>query len=181
MYSQIQIELNKKVGLRNPANSKNKIDFHSRYNQKYLVIFFLFILIWCIGIISPTIFHSEKSFLIAKPFLNQVYSTVCHQQYAKTISIGGESIFVCSRCAGIYIGLLLASAISLFIILRIKTFNFLLLTVVLLLLDVTLSSYKIYSYSKVLASLTGFLFSSAIFLFFIDEMRNYQSSRNYET
>lgn len=181
MYSPIQIELDKKVGLRNLANSKNKIDFSSQDNQKYYIMFFLFILIWCIGIISPTIFQNEKSFLLAKPLLNQVYSTVCHQQHEKTISIAGENIFVCSRCAGIYMGLLLTSAISLFIVLRIKTFNFLLLTFVLLLLDVILSSFKIYSYSKVFALLTGLLFGSSIFLFAFEEMHYYQSLKKYET
>ena len=148
--------------------------------KKYLIIFFIFICLWCFGIISPVVFHNVKAFLIAKPFLNQVYATVCHQSPEKTISVVGENIFVCSRCAGIYLGLLLTSIISFFIILKEKKFNFLLLTFALLLLDVTFSTFKIYNYSKVIALLTGLFLGSALLLFVLEQLNYFKTQSNYE-
>ena len=148
--------------------------------KKYLIIFFIFICLWCFGIISPVVFHNVKVFLIAKPFLNQVYATVCHQSPEKIISIGGENIFVCSRCAGIYLGLLLTSIISFFIIPKNKNFNFLLLTFALLLLDVTFSNFKIYNYSKVIALLTGLLLSLTLLQFVLEQLNFFKTQSNYE-
>jgi len=150
------------------------------YSKKYLIIFFIFICLWCFGIISPAVFHDQKAFFIAKPFLSQVYSTVCHQQHEKTISIVGENIFVCSRCAGIYLGLLLTSIISFFIILKEKKFNFLLLTFAFLLLDVIFSTFKIYNYSKVIALLTGLFLGSALLLFVLEQLNFFKTQSNYE-
>ena len=150
------------------------------YPKKYLIIFLIFICLWCFGIIFPAVFHDQKAFFIAKPFLSQVYSTVCHQQHEKTISIVGENIFVCSRCAGIYLGLLLTSIISFFIIPKNKNFNFLLLTLALLLLDVTFSTFKIYNYSKVIALLTGLFLGSTLLLFVLDQLNFFKTQSNYE-
>lgn len=151
------------------------------HSKKYLIFFFIFICLWCFGIISPEVFHNEKTFLIAKPFLNQVYGTVCHQSPEKTISFGEENIFVCSRCAGIYLGVLLAGLISLIITKTPKRiFYILLLTFALLLLDVLFSTLKIYNYSKVIALLTGLFWSSTLLLFVLDQLNLFKTQSNYE-
>jgi uncharacterized membrane protein len=151
------------------------------YPKKYFIIFFIFICVWCFGIISPIFFHNVKTFLIAKPFLNQVYGTVCHQSQEKTISIGEENIFVCSRCAGIYLGVLLSGLISLILTkTHRKIFYFLLLTFALLLLDVLFSTLKIYTYSKVIALLTGLFWGSTLLLFVLDQLNFFKTQSNYE-
>lgn len=136
------------------------------YRMKYSLIFFLFISFWCIGIFSPAIFNHQEQFNIIKPFLNQVYATVCHQNHEKTVKIFGEHIFVCSRCLGIYLGLLFTSAISFFLVPRRLNFELMIFSLILMLGDVFLNTFKIYDYSKVIALLTGFMFGSAL-LFFV--------------
>src|SRR3989304_6829034 len=108
------------------------------YSKKYLIIFFIFICLWCFGIISPAVFHDQNAFFLAKPFLSQVYSTVCHQQYEKTISIVGENIFVCSRCAGIYLGLFIVGLSSLIFTKKIKwSFYLVLISAIIMVIDVS--------------------------------------------
>ena len=79
--------------------------------KKYLLAFYFALLIWCLGIFSPVLFNNLKIFHVLSPILNQIYSTVCHQDNRKLISINGSDFFVCARCTGIYIGILLASTI----------------------------------------------------------------------
>lgn len=139
--------------------------------EKYTLIFLIVGFIWCVGIISPVIFQNNKTFLAAKPFLNQVYSSVCHQEHAKTIKIYDEEIFVCSRCAGIYIGVLLAILVSLFILPKNGLLQILIFSSVLLLSDVILSSTGIYNYSKYFALSTGLFFGLTLFIFLLSELK----------
>lgn len=139
--------------------------------EKYTLIFLIIGFIWCIGIISPVIFQNNKTFIAAKPFLNQVYSTVCHQEHAKTIKIYDEEIFVCSRCTGIYIGVFMAILISLFILPKNRLLHLLISSSVFLLSDVILSSIGIYSYSKYFALSTGLFFGLTLFMFLLSELK----------
>ena len=151
------------------------------HSKKILIIFLIFISIWCLGIISPVIFHHENAFIIAKPFLNQVYSTVCHQVNEKTISYEGEDLFVCSRCAGIYFGLFIVGLAAFFLRKNIKnSFYLVLIFSLIMLLDVSFSTIGVYSYSKLAALLTGLLLSSAIFLFVLDQLNYPQKQIDYE-
>lgn len=79
--------------------------------KKYLLAFYFALLIWCLGIFSPVLFNNLKIFHVLSPVLNQIYSTVCHQDNRKLISINGADFFVCARCTGIYLGILIASSI----------------------------------------------------------------------
>ena len=142
---------------------------------------FTLICLWCFGMVSPIIFHDVKAFLIAKPFLNQVYSTVCHQAHEKTISFYGENLFVCSRCAGIYLGLFIIALTTLFFTKKIKNiFNFLLVSSLILLSDVSFTTFKVYHYSKLVALLTGLLLGSTILLFVLDQFGYFKTKSNYE-
>lgn len=148
--------------------------------KKYQVILFLFIFLWCLGLISPTIFYKEKAFLIIKPFLTQVYSTVCHQVDEKTIYIAENNFLVCSRCSGIYLGTFIASLISILIVTRRTAFDFLFWASLLMLFDVLLSSIGVYGYSKLFALLTGSLFGFTIFLFLLNEIKYFKSLSSNE-
>lgn len=151
------------------------------YYKKYLVIFFIFICLWCFGIISPVVFHNVKAFLIAEPFLNQVYSTVCHQAHEKTISFGEENIFVCSRCAGIYLGVFITGLISLILTKAPeRIFYFLIFSLILMLIDVSSTTFGIYTYSKLIALFTGLLLGSTILLFVLYQLNYFKTQSNYE-
>jgi uncharacterized membrane protein len=159
----------------NPGN-----DFLIRHSRKYLLVFFAFILTWCYGIVSPVIFQDEITFLAAKPFLNQVYSTACHRVHEKTPIINGESIFVCSRCAGIYLGIVIASLFTLITLPKKSLFNYLLLTSLLIIVDAAFSSLGFYNYSKLIALVTGSLFGSTVFLFVQYELKKSLLMNNHE-
>lgn len=151
------------------------------HSKKSLILFFIFINFWCFGIISPLIFHNDSTFIIIKPFVNQVYSTVCHQVHEKTISVDGENIFVCSRCAGIYFGLLIISYFLLLFSVKLKhSFYPVIISFIILLIDVSSAALGIYSYSKPVALLTGFLLGSTIFLFVLDQLNYPQKQIDYE-
>lgn len=126
------------------------------------LLFFLLLLIWCTGIFFPVLNpHNEHG--LTSYFLKQNYSLVCHQQEAKTITIGGNSLLVCARCTGIYLGALAAAIAFLLYSGKINiSIKFLIATSTLLLCDVIFSSSGLYEYSKIAALFTGFVFGSAI-------------------
>jgi uncharacterized membrane protein len=151
------------------------------YSKKYLIIFFIFIFLWCFGIISPIIFQHEKVYQLVKPFLNLAYSQVCHQSHEKTISFWGENIFVCSRCAGIYLGIFLTGFLAIiFSTTPLRIFYFLLLSLILMFIDVSSTTIGIYNYSKSFALLTGLLSGSALLLFVLEQFNYFKKQSNYE-
>ena len=155
--------------------------FSQMYSKKYLIIFFFFICLWCFGIISPVFFHHEKVYQLAKPFLNLAYSQVCHQSHEKTVSLGGENILVCSRCTGIYLGVFLTGLFALiFSKITQRIFNFLLLSLILMLIDVFFTTIGIYSYSKSFALLTGVFLGSALLLFVLEQLNYFKTQNSYE-
>jgi len=88
-----------------------------------------------------------------------LYSHVCHQQPEKILSIDGDSLLVCSRCTGIYLGSLISSILLLFIpILKIRKIKYLIFAVIPMFIDVVLYSTSIYTYSKEVALFSGILF-----------------------
>jgi uncharacterized membrane protein len=151
------------------------------HSQKYLTLCFMVMCLWCFGIISPVVFHNSKAFLITKPFLIQVYSTVCHQEHEKSISFDGNDLFVCSRCIGIYLGLLIIGLSTLIFTKRIKN-NFYLVPIssLVMLIDVSSSTFGIYNYSKPFALVTGLLLGSTISLFVLDQLNIFNTQNNYE-
>lgn len=136
-----------------------------------LLIRFIFLSLltsWVTGFLLPvvsTIDNPLTNFLITK-----IYSTVCHQESIKCISIDNISMLVCARCAGIYFGALIAAISSLFILQSIINDRLLLISILPLLTDVLLVSLGIYSYSKFISFSTGIVFGSIIYLFILAEI-----------
>ena len=131
-------------------------------------IFLSLLTIWIIGFLLPvvsTIDNPLTNFLITK-----IYSTVCHQESLKCISIDNISMLVCARCAGIYFGALIAAISSLFILQSIINDRLILISILPLLTDVLLVSLGIYSYSKFISFSTGIVFGSIIYLFILAEI-----------
>jgi uncharacterized membrane protein len=133
-----------------------------------LLIFFL-LLVWCLGIFSEWIVSFCNSILFAIPFLHKTYSIVCHQIKEKLITADNHSTLVCARCAGIYLGLLVSSLVSLFTKWNSSTHTeYLFISAAALIADAFFSSITLYHYSKYLAFCTGLLFGSVGFLYFYD-------------
>lgn len=128
---------------------------------KIKLLLFFVISLWTFGFFSEFIIPHFNALSYAYPFINITYSTVCHQQFEKLIEINGHHSLVCSRCSGIYIGGLLSSTILLFIpTLKIRNGRLILLAALPMLVDVMLYSLGVYSYSKTIALISGFLFGS---------------------
>ena len=139
-------------------------------HQVFLIRFFVLsiLTIWVTGFLLPlasTIDNQLANFLITK-----IYSTVCHQESTKCISIDNNSMLVCARCAGIYSGALIAAISCLFILRPIAIKNLLLISVIPMLADVLLVSLGIYTYSRFVSFTTGMIFGSIVYLFILSEI-----------
>jgi len=131
-------------------------------------VFLSLLTIWITGFLLPlvsTIDDPLTNFLIAK-----IYSTVCHQDSTKYISIDNNSTLVCARCSGIYFGALIAAIASIIIFHPLTSKKLLLISIIPLLIDVLLVSLGIYSYLKIISFITGMVFGSIIYLFILTEI-----------
>lgn len=115
------------------------------------------------GFSLRSIFSQSYISFASYPILKHAYSLTCHQDEAKLINFSGYDFLVCARCTGIYAGALLSAFIFLFIKEYKISLKIIAVFFLIMLADVLLSSLYIYSYSKIFASLTGFL--SGFFLF----------------
>jgi uncharacterized membrane protein len=133
---------------------------------------FTLLLFWCMGILYPFLFTHLNNAFFEFIFTN-LYSTVCHQQSEKCISIGSQQILVCSRCAGVYFGALI-SALAFFPLMQIeKENNILLIALLILCTDVLFVSIGIYDYSKSISFITGLMFGGAVYLYLINELEHF--------
>jgi uncharacterized membrane protein len=138
------------------------------------VILFFSALLWCAGFLLPAILDDPLSLSVINPFLNLLYSKVCHQSELKSIHINGAALLICARCSGIYIGALSASILLIF---QFRTamnkLTPLLIASLLLLADVLLSTIGVYAYQKSIALTTGIIFGSIVFLYISNEIENF--------
>ena len=126
--------------------------------------------IWIFGFLSP-IFLSQKN-ILTDYFLTKVYSRVCHQVEYKCITIGHESMLVCARCAGIYLGVVISMIFVLFRKLRALNLKVIVIATLPLITDVLLTTLQVYNYFQPLAFTTGLLFGGILCLFFLSELEN---------
>jgi len=125
------------------------------------------VLLWNAGFYPGILQQINNDSILALPFLSKIYSGVCHQQEIKLLEVSGIQSLVCSRCAGIYSGVLLASFLLLFIKVNENSgIKFLLLSSIPLILDVVFYNLGLYNYSKTLAFSSGIFFGSAGFYYF---------------
>ena len=133
---------------------------------QYRIILFLILLIWSAGIFFNYIIHIDGNLIIAYPFVDKIYSIVCHQQHDKLLHFWFGDTMVCARCTGIYTGLLLSAFIFVFYpVKNIPDIKYLFLFSFPMLADVIFYSIGVYHYSKTAAFTTGLLFGSAGFLY----------------
>ena len=117
--------------------------------------------LWCVLIvIPPLIAHLEEpSQEISRSFY-QCYSTVCHQYEARSLSIFGHKLAVCSRCNGIYFGALLGTLLYPFVRFR-KQWSVRTLWIISILpmvVDVFLNGFGVYASSITTRLATGAFF-----------------------
>ncbi len=126
---------------------------------KIKLLLFIVIALWVFGIFIEFVIPHINNLSYAYPFVNRLYSTVCHQQANKLLGFNGHHSLVCSRCSGIYIGGFISSFILLFVpTLKIKNGKIVLIAALPMFIDVLLYSFGFYTYSKTIALITGLLF-----------------------
>jgi len=130
-------------------------------------VLFLIVLFWYLGIFIEFFSKYFNKLLYFVPFLNLMYSDVCHQVPAKEIYYKQMHTLVCARCVGIYTGVLVAS----FLILFLKEIKegpktLLLLAFLPTILDVAFVNSGFYDYSKIIALFSGFILGSIVFYYF---------------
>ena len=111
--------------------------------------------------------------------LSKIYSTVCHQESAKCISIGSASMLVCARCAGIYSGALTAGLFTLLLIVPSISLKVFMLSLIPLVIDVFFTFTGVYGYSQSLAFATGLVFGGVMYLFLLNELENLFSNKTF--
>jgi len=137
---------------------------------KYLFLFLT--VLWCAGFMLPVLPDFS-----GKPIVHQLlkynYSLVCHQSESASIYLGNDQLLVCARCSGIYAGALLILLLAL-----IKSFSIkyslkpLFLFSAPLAIDALAIRLGIYSYSKIIALISGFLFGAVLIFYVLDSVKN---------
>lgn len=135
-----------------------------------------FFLMWIIGFLTPIISFQENA--IINYSLERVFSRVCHQEEAKCVTLYGQQMLVCARCAGIYFGAFLTILLMFFISLPKLRFKYFLIASIPMLSDVLFSSINVYQYSKPLSFGTGLIFGSIVCLFLLSEVENLFSNNS---
>lgn len=140
--------------------------------KSFRIIAFFIIAIWCFGFTFGSLFPHSKA-LILYPLIKEFYSTVCHQIAYKTIEMNGINFLVCARCSGIYFGGLLSSIVFLFTTRSYKlNIKFIFLAAIPMTIDVILYSSGVYTYSKIIALTTGFIFGFVTIGFVLISIEN---------
>lgn len=146
-------------------------------NLNYRLIFFRLTIIipvflWSLGILYYFLFTQTNNLLTEFIFAN-LYSTVCHQQSEKCISIGSAQMLVCARCAGIYFGALV-TGLGIFSLRKVQLNEKLLfITLLIVCSDVLLVAIGIYDYSKIISFSTGLLLGGSVYAYLMKEIETF--------
>ena len=85
-----------------PAENYNTIDLRQRYRHqatRVWIITGLIVLVWVGSIVAAPILDSSPIYTF--------FSYICHQIPERSLHLAGDPMAVCSRCLGVYVGLLL--------------------------------------------------------------------------
>ncbi|MGE5364208.1 MAG: DUF2085 domain-containing protein [Bacteroidota bacterium] len=142
--------------------------------RKIALGFFAALTVWMAGIVFNLICAiADNNLLVFSPAVKLMYSHVCHQLPAKTISVSGMPFMLCARCSGLYTGAFIMSLLLLLpvnggaALSRRMNFRHLIFISLPMLADTILYRTGLYSYSKTLAFVTGILSGSAGFLYIL--------------
>ena len=87
-------------------------------------------------------------------------------------------MLVCARCAGIYSGVFVGALIGFLVTFVDLPLKFLIVSVIPLIIDVTLTTLGAYVYLQPLAYLTGLIFGIALYFFVINELEDFILNKN---
>ena len=91
-------------------NSQPLIAAMRRQAWKVWIIAFLVVLAWVFAIVLAPVAKANGVVGLSSPIYH-FFSYICHQISVRSFHVGGEQFAVCSRCFGVYFGLLLGFAI----------------------------------------------------------------------
>ena len=147
-------------------------DVDIRFARRIYRIILFSTLAWLILIMLPPLFIQFGGvFEKISSYVYFAFSPLCHQEEARSFSIAGSQIAVCSRCSMIYGGFA-AGVLAYPFIRRISTINspplwMLVIPAVLLVLDVVIDNAGIFRNSFLTRSVTGFAIGFALTFFLI--------------
>jgi uncharacterized membrane protein len=137
------------------------------------------LILWISGILYPYLFANLNNKFLEFLFA-ELYSTICHQDTEKCISINGAKFLVCARCTGIYCGALI-SALVIFSHKKIQIKEWLIfISSTIILTDVLSVLIGIYDYSKTISFITGIIFGGTVYLYFMKEIEKFLITVNNE-
>ena len=116
---------------------------------------------------------ANSDYLFLEFLLVNFYSTVCHQQIDKSLSIGNNHMLVCTRCAGIYIGSFIASLVFFFTNSIQISIKILFISAALLIADVILVLFGAYEYTKIISFFTGTVFGAILYIYLMYELEQF--------
>jgi uncharacterized membrane protein len=150
--------------------------FSSVDPKKYFlvkVIPLILLLIWLAAIFSSFLLPLSKSFSLLSILFMKMFASVCHQDHDKSFILG-KHIYVCARCAGIYLGCFVSALVLLFgSKIKFNNLKILFVTSTLLMTDVFLVNLGLYEYSHTIAFITGFLFGTVVYIFLISSFEDF--------
>ena len=85
------------------------VDLHERFRSQAInvwIAIFAFTFVWTSLIVLAPVFASNSLTTIADPIYG-FFSYICHQISERSFHIDGHPFAVCSRCFGVYFGILL--------------------------------------------------------------------------
>ena len=91
-----------------PAENYKNIDQHKRFRSQAVNVWVAtaaVVSVWLAAIIAAPLFASSDLTNVSSPIYS-FFSYICHQIADRSIHIAGHQMAVCSRCFGLYFGLL---------------------------------------------------------------------------
>lgn len=147
-------------------------DVDIRFARRIYRIILFSTLAWLTLIMLPPLFIQLGGvFEKISSYIYFAFSPLCHQEEARSFSIAGSQIAVCSRCSMIYAGFA-AGVLAYPFIRRISNINspplwLLIIPVLLLVIDVVIDNAGILKNSFLTRSVTGFAIGFALTFFLI--------------
>lgn len=156
------------------VSSRISIEFATKV---YLIILG-FVALWCLLILLAPFLLSLGGFAAdISFFMYSLFSPVCHQEEARSFSIFGHMMGVCSRCSILYLGFLVGTVIYPFIKkvtnVKLPSVWYLVIASGLMVGDVALDLMDVYKNNFVTRSITGATLGFVLAFYIIPGMINF--------
>ena len=96
-----------------PATNYIPVEIYQRFRQQAVrdwVVGLVVVLIWAAAIVAAPLLKAYGFLAVSGP-LYHFYSLMCHQIPDRSFHVAGEQFGVCSRCFGVYFGLVVGFAV----------------------------------------------------------------------